>query len=324
MLLDVARHKLYEAVITLSVIALAMVISGILLADGSTAYEGGAPLGVLVDNFQYKHNILATIIGFVLSIHLCFSLTRATVRSHLYGANSFAMMSILPLVLLIFATQGATLLNIVIALLSCESLRRILFAFNSDRRQQALFEAMFALGIMPLIESSLFIIVCLSPLILVSLRCSLRETIIGVVGAFLPIFIYSYIVWFGGDGFWQCVAEFYERMLTPASESVMGVMTIPHLAACALLGLLGVGSIALYLSNRMSMTLAARHAWRFILSAIVMLAVSFALLPSASTTLLLAVAVMVSLITPIIFLRLNIPLATLVYVILLGCAIAAV
>ena len=322
MLFDVARHKLFEAVITLSVLALAMALSGILLADGSTTFSGGAPLGVLIDNFQHEHYILATIVGFVLSVHLCFGLTRATVRSHLYGANSFAMMSVLPLVLLLFATMGYTLLNVVIASLSCEALRRILYAFSSDRRQQAIFTAMFALGLMPLIEGSLFIIVCLSPLILVSLRCSARETIVGVVGVLLPMFIYSYIVWFCGGEFMQCIASFYERMLLPSSESITAMLSIPHLVACGILVLLSVGSVVLFLRDRMSMTLAARHAWRFILSAILLLAMSFVVLPSASVTMLLLLAMVLSLIVPILLLRLSTPLAMLAYLIMLGCGIA--
>jgi hypothetical protein len=154
------------------------------------------------------------------------------------------------------------------------------------------------------------------------LRCSPRETIIGIVGALLPIFIYSYIVWFCGGEFTQCLASFYERMLLTSTESVVNMLTLPHIIACGLFVLLAVGSIVLYLRERMSMTLATRHAWRFILSAILLLAMSFVVLPSASVTMLLLLAMVLSLIVPILLLRLSTPLAMLAYLIMLGCGIA--
>lgn len=323
MIFDVARHKLFEAVATLVVLALAMAISGILLADGAAGHGGGAPLGVLVGNFQHAHNIIASIVGFVLTTHLTFGITRAAVRSHLYGANSFATMSIIPLALLLFATLGATLSNVVVALLVSEAVRRILYAFNSDRRQQAIFTALLALGVMPLMDSSLFVVVCALPLILVALRCSPRETIIGIVGIALPIFTYAYVVWCSGGEFIQSIAAFYERMLMPSHVDYGALLSIPHLTFGGLLVLLGIGSVALYLRERMSMTLATRYAWSFILSSILLLIASFVLLPSASVALLVVIVMAVSMVTPILLLRISTPVASIIYLLLLACVIIA-
>ncbi len=323
MILDVARHKFLEAVATLFILALVVVFSGVLLPGGSVLeYSGGgAPLGVLVSELQHSHRVIASLLAFILTIHLSFGITRATIRSHLFVANSFATMSIIPLVLLLFATSGATLLNICVVWLAVEAIRRIFFAFSSDRRRQAVFTAMLALGVMPLMDSSLFIIVCALPLLLISLRSSLGDMVIATAGMVLPIFIYTYIVWCGGGEFVPTVEMFYERMVAVAPFNVVESISMPQIIAGGVFTLLCILSVVLYLRNSMSMLLATRLAWRFIISSTILLVAAFVLLPSASLSMLLLVAVLVGITTPMLLLRLSTPIAMLLYLLLLGCAV---
>lgn len=323
MIFDVARHKFLEAVATLFILALVVVFSGVLLNDSSmpTYSGGGAPLGMVIGELQQSHSVIASLLSFILILHLCFGITRASIRSHLFVANSFATMSIIPLVLLLFATSGATLLNLCVAWLAVEAIRRIFFAFSSDRRHQAVFTSMLALGMLPLMDSSLFIVVCALPLLLISLRSSLRDVVIATTGMTLPIFTYAYIVWCGGGEFVATLAMFFERMVETTSVNVVDTMTVPQIVAGGIFALLGIFSVVLYLRNSMSMLLATRLAWRFIISSILILSLTLLLLPSASVAMLVLVTLLVGITIPMFLLRLSTPLAALIYVLMLGCAI---
>lgn len=323
MILDVARHKLFEALITLVAFALATTVCTIAMPS-SIDYSGGvAPLGALIGDFQRSHNILATIIGFVLVVHLSMMATRATVRSHLYVSNSFAVMSIMPLMLMMLMTPRSALATIVVALLTAEAMRRLFYAFSSQRRKNAVFTAMLALGTLPLVDCSLLVVVATLPLIVIALRCSLRDLIIAVTGMLLPIFIYAYVVWCSGGAFGEAIISLYDAMLAPSTLAVDSYLTLPRIVSCSLLLLMGIGSVVLYMRRRMSMTLAARHIWRFMLSAVTLLAVAFALLPSTTESSYVVVAMLVCVMSPMLLLQLSTLVAILIYVTMMGFAIAA-
>lgn len=322
MIFDVARHKLIEAIITLSIIALATVICNIAIPSAEVVDTTTAPLGMLIAEFQQSHNIISTILGFVLIFRLSMMVTRTTVRTRIYDANSFGAMSVVPLAIMMLATPYTMLTTIVVAMLVAEAMRRIFFAFSSEQRINAIFTAMLALGTLPLIDSPLFVVVCALPLIVIALRCSLRDFIIAVVGMILPIFTYAYIVWCLGGDFGATIEMFYHSMLTPSLVDVEALFTLPRIGAIVILLLVGLCSVVFYAMNSRSMKPATRHTWDFMISSVLLLCGAFVLLPSITATSLVVITMLVSTMTPMLFLRLGTLLSMLIYVVILGLSVA--
>lgn len=305
MFLDIARHKLYEAVLTLVIIALATAVCTIAIPSVEVAEAVPAPLGALIAEFQLSHNILAAIIGFVFIARLSMIVTRTTVRTHLYDVNSFGAMAMVPLAIMMLATPHATLNTIVVAMLAAEAMRRLFYAFSSEQRMNAIFTAMLAMGTMPLVDSALFIVVCALPLIAVAIRCSLRDLVIAIVGMILPIFTYAYVVWCSGGEFGDTLAALYHSMLTPAVVNIGGFMTLPRLGALGVLFVVGMCSVGMYLFRSRSLKPAVRHIWRFMISTVVLLGAALALLPSTTASSMVVVTLTLSTMTPMLFLRLG-------------------
>lgn len=322
MILDVARHKLPEAVITLVIIALATVVCNIAMPS-SEAAATTAPLGIAIAEFQQSHNIISALLGFVLIFRLSMMVTRMAVRSHLYDVNSFGAMSIVPLAIMALTTPGDALSTIVVAMLAVEAMRRLFYAFSSEQRMNAIFTAMLAMGAMPLMDSALFVVILALPLIIVALRCSLRDLIIAVVGMVLPIFIYAYVVWCSGGAFTDTIAMLYHNMLEPSQLSTEAYLSTPRIAALSLLLFIGLCSVVLYASKSSSLKPATRHIWDFMVSTVVLLGAALMLLPSTTATSIVVVAIVVSTMAPMLFLRLGTLTAVLLYMALATISVVA-
>ncbi len=323
MILDVARHKLIEAIATLVIIALATVICNIVLPAELVANTSSAPLGALITEFQRSHSILAALVGFALLIRLSMTVTRTTVRSHLYDVNSFGAMSIVPLAIMMLATPHAMLSTIVVATLVAEAMRRLFYAFSSEQRMNAIFTAMLAMGALPLVDCSLLVVVLALPLIVLSLRCSFRDLVIAVVGMLLPIFTYAYVVWCSGGLFGDAVATLWHGMLEPSPLAMQTYLTLPRIVGMAMLLLIGLCSVALYIMRGRSQKPAVRHIWLFMISAVLLLGTTFALLPSTSIPSLVVVAIIVSTMAPMLFLHLSTLLSVVIYLLLAALAVVA-
>lgn len=324
MILDIARHKLYEALLTLVLLALATVISAVATLDVATVAEvNNAPLGAIIHAFEVAHPIISAIVSFVVIVYLAFIATRSTVRTHIFGANSFAAMTLVPLAIMGFASEGDMLTTAILAWLAVEALRRLFFAFGSEERLHAIFSSLLAIGAMPLLDSSMFVGVLALPMFLVALRVGVREMIIGIVGMLLPIFTYAYVVWCMGGGFVDSLVEPYYNLLEPSGLTLEGYFVMPRLVLMATLLMSTIVAVVLYLRNRLALTLVARHVWRFTTTTILLLAASLVLLPSATSASYVVIGVVMSMLAPMFFLRVNTLIAIALYILMICSSVAA-
>ena len=322
MILDIARHKLYEALLSLMGLALAMVVMGLVTPSEAVPYDV-APLGALLIGFEASHPIVSAIVCFVLTLYLAFKATRTTVRTHLYGANSFAVMTLSPLVVMGLATAGGMLRAVVVAWLVVETLRRIFYAFGSEERKHAIFTAMLAIGTLPLMDSALSVALLTLPLVLVALRVGGREAIVGVAGALLPIFAYAYVVWCSGGEFIESFLYPFRAMGEPSGMEVVDYLCMPRVVMLATLGVMTLAGGYAYLRNRLALSLVARQAWRFIITTLVVGIAVVVLLPSATSATYVALGIVVAMVLPMLILRLSTMLSVALYILLLSGGVAS-
>ena len=321
MFLDVARHKLYEALVTLVAVAVTIVVATVAMPTSPLSHSA-APLTVLLGEWQLSHPIVAAIVSLALLLRLAFMATRSAVRTHLYGVNSFATMTLAPLAIMALADRGAILSTMLLAWLVVETLRRLFFAFGSEERLHAIFTAMLAIGAMPLLDSALSVFVLALPMVLISLRVGGREAIIAIVGALLPIFSYAYISWCCGANFVDTIVAPFEAIVEPSGMDMPSYLAMPRMAVLVTLVVMTLASIALFLRYRLALTLVARHAWRFVVGTLILLVASAVLLPSVTPATIMTLGVVVSVILPMLMLRLSTLISIALYILLVCGSLA--
>jgi hypothetical protein len=181
---------------------------------------------------------------------------------------------------------------------------------------------MLAVGAMPLLDSFMFVALLATPLILVSLRCGLREMVICIVGALLPIFTYAYVTWCGGGGFASALAEPYHNMMAPSMLSVEEYFVLPRMVLMGTMLLAMLLSMVMYFRNRLALTLVARHIWGFAVSTLIIMAVALVVLPSPSAASFVCPAILMSMFAPMFFLRMNTLIAVALYILMISSAVA--
>ncbi len=319
MILDIVRHKFTEALFVLIIFAASSLVAALYTpADAalSAATTEGAPLGMWLNDFAAEHNILAAIISMPLFCYAVLRLTRATIRTKLYPTSTFATMAIAS-VTLMATTSGADYFKLlVVATLACECLGRLIGCFRPRTKANRLFSAMIAAGCMPLIDGRLTIAILVILTLIVLLRHSVRETIIAIAGALLPLFAVSYIEWCCGGEFYAQYIALWNSILRPENYSYESYATLPRLIFLALLTLMQICSSTIYTSDRMSLGPGVRNAWEFMQISFYLLAVVYILLPSTSVAAFVVVAILSAPMLPLLFLKLPPYLSLLLFAII--------
>lgn len=320
MILDVVRHKFAEALLMLLFLALSAMVAAMCvsaLPEGVVANV--APMRPVLHSFAVNHHILAALIILPLFCSAALRLARATIRISLYPESTMAAIAIAAVVLLATTSSGEAFVLMIIAFLMCYSLGRLLGCFGPSMRVQRLFSAMLAIGCMPLIDSSLLAVVIVTPLLVIFVRRTLRESIISIVGVLLPLFAYSYIVWCLGGNFTTTVIAIWNDMLTPAYSNITTYITLPRMIFVAMLVVMQLSSSVIYISDRMSLGPGVRHAWSFLQLFFAALLLLTVFLPSASSALFVVATLPTIAMLPLLLMRVPAYLSTLLFFILLSC-----
>ena len=308
MILDVARHKFYEGVITLLVIATIVAIRSSMLNTGvvPTSEEYTlSPVALFVDSFEAKHPIIAALAIFALVMHASLRLARSTVRFNIYGAASMAAISLTALLIAGMGIGEHTLRIMLIASLTAESIGRLFYCLGPNMRLHYLFTAMLSLGITPLLDGSMLAMVILALLLILTLRSNPREMVTTIAALTLPMFAYCYIRWCMGLGFGTSAMELWHGMLQPSTIDITEYFDIKRLILLGVLLFLTLCSAFLYRSERLSMSRTTRNIWGVMQATMLILIPTFAFLPSTSAASMVVLSIIAATMIPIFFVKMG-------------------
>lgn len=304
-------------------ILLAITAMGVALyapAQATSAIADAAPLATIIENFAVKHNIIAGILILPLFCSAVLRLSRATIRISLYPASTMAAIALAAVVLLAMTSGAEALKLMIIAFLACYCLGRLLGCFGPSIRSQRLFASMLAAGCMPLIDSALLAVLVIFLLLIIFIRRTLRESVIAIVGATLPLLVYSYITWCLGGEFSSTIIALWQDITTPAHTEISTYATLPRMIFVTLLVIMQLSTSAVYISDRMSLGPGVRHAWNFLQLLFAAMAILCIALPATSPSLFVVATLPVVTMLPMLLMRIPAYLSTLLFVILLAAA----
>lgn len=331
MILDVARHKFYEGFFTLAIMTIVMIATFIFCSDDvAHVAMPDTPFMALVASLTGGVVFVEKLAAIVLYMASALTLARSAIRTHIYTADTMAPLALCAVVMMPLILVGETINQSVVVLLLSTALGNIFYCFGPHRCLHHLFVAMVAAGILAIAVPGFVVITLALCIALILARKRLREATITVAGMLLPMFVQCYVLWLMGDGFTDAVAELWRSMMEPWSADVVARITtmielpIPRLVFIAFVIIMQLTSSVLYLTEHDVHSPVVRGAWR---------AMHFIWIVTLATTLLSTtplwlpftmVAVVSAVMLPMFFIRSNMMVATLVYLLLIASAIAAI
>ncbi|MFI3333283.1 MAG: hypothetical protein SNI51_06900 [Rikenellaceae bacterium] len=199
---DITRQQPFSSLVTLFVTS---IIGFFILLSGSHSLAefvvSDSVLGVYVTELQHNYRVWSAIIA---SVALMLSATwlgqMISVHS-LYGGSTSLHLPLLGVLLWSTLLGGEPLLASLVLTLVVVALGSLYIASRGSGYISALFDASFALSILPLLYSPSIILWVAMPLILIFVGATLREWVVAVVGLMLPFCLVSYIYWLFGYDF---------------------------------------------------------------------------------------------------------------------------
>ena len=322
MIFDVARHKFSEGLITLMLFALVAMVAAFFSSD-VVPVQSGAPLHGVVQQFATNHSVLSALLMFPLLIYSGLRFARAAVRIGLYSSSSLALLALGGVAMFALITTPNYLSLMVIVLLASELLGRMLYCFGPNMHLGYLFTAMLAMGLLPLVDSSLIPFVLVLLFLVIIVRRSIRETLISLVGAVLPTFIYCYIVWLLNGEFGAAFMEIWNVSMEGAGRGfLLSYLTIPRLVFLGMTLFLTICSLIAYYGVRVTLVDSSRVVWRLLIVLVLILVAMLVLLPVATPAVVVILVLVMTLMLPHLFIRIDVLTATVVYLLWVASAVA--
>jgi hypothetical protein len=324
MILDVARHKFADGVATLLLCTLTLIVFVAVGVDGgATEVASYSPLMSLLANATFGIPFVEKSLVVILYITSVLSLSRATLRTHIYPADTMAAMALTAVMMLPMVVGPYALHQAVIMLLSAFALGNMLFCFGPRKSTHRLFGAMIAAGLLPVVEASLMVVPIAMAITHIAARKRLREAIVVVTGILLPLFATFYIAWLSGEGFTESALTWWRSATAPIASNMLDTMPIPRLCFFALALFLQLVAAIMHYAQRDTHTATSRGAWRAMQFTLLVVALALIFMPSASDSLLSIGVILTAAMLPTLFVCSEAIVSTLAYVALIGLAFAA-
>lgn len=303
MILDIARHKFYEGLLFLLVIATIAVASGFVMVDEAVANATitSAPLQPMLRDFTIEHTAMAAIISLILILATSIILTRASVIHSLFQISILATMSLSAVIILGIGIHGNILSTLFIAYIASEAINRICYCVAPDPKLHHMFTAFMALGAMPLFDSSMLAPVLLAPVVLILSQKKPREVLVAFIGLLLPTFIYSYISWCKGGPFLEGVTTIWHGMITPSALADGNYLSLPRLIMLGAVAFIQICTSLIYLNDRLSLSPTSREIWKMLQILVLIFTACFIVLPSTSPASFMVIGLCISVMAPLLF-----------------------
>lgn len=324
MILDIARHKFYEGIITLLITTIVMII---LLAtsagDSGIASAPDSPLMSLISSATFGSGFVEGLITVILYVVSILTLSRSTLRTHIYTADTMAPIALCSVMLLPMITTGDALHQAVVVYFMSHAMANIFYCFSHRKCFHRLFAAMVAAGTLALVDASLTIVPVTMALALIAARKKLREAVVVVVGMLLPLFAYCYVEWLCDVNFSDSLQLWWRSLVTPLSLNMFDNIKLTRLIFIAFVVFLQATSVVLHIYQREIHSSVVRGSWRAMQLMFVAALCCALLLPSASDSLLTVIVMIASAMLSMYFINSGTMLSVVSYVALLSLAIAA-
>ena len=324
MILDIARHKFYEGLITLLAMAIVLVVLlAVSLGDSGLSLVPESRVMSLISSATLGNGFVEGAIVVIIYVLSVLSLSRFAIRTRIYPINTMAPLALCAVMMMPMLVVGDALRQAMVVMLLSIALGNMFFCFGPRRCIHRLFAAMVAAGTLAVVDGSLIVVPVVMCLALVAARKKLREALATVVGMLLPLFTFCYVEWLLGGGFGDSALEWWRGIATDLSLNILDNLTITRIIFIAFIVFLQATAMVLNFVHRDLYASVVRGAWRSLQLLFVALLGSLLLLPSAADSSLTALVVVGAASLTMYFVNCGLFAGVLSYMALISLTIAA-
>ena len=324
MILDIARHKFYEGLITLLAMAIVLVVLlAVSLGDSGLSLAPESRVMSLISSATLGNGFMEGAIVVIIYVLSVLSLSRFAIRTRIYPINTMAPLALCAVMMMPMLVVGDALRQAMVVMLLSIALGNMFFCFGPRRCIHRLFAAMVASGTLAVVDGSLIVVPVVMCLVLVAARKKLREALATVVGMVLPLFTYCYVEWLLGGGFGDSALEWWRGITANLSLNILDNLTITRMIFVAFIVFLQATAMVLNFVHRDLYSSVVRGAWRSLQLLFVALLGSLLLLPSAADSSLTALVVVGAASLTMYFVNCGLFAGVLSYMAIISLAIAA-
>lgn len=318
---NVIRQPLPVATLTF----LAVMVAAFVRTWITQEFAGGlpavaAPLGRHTAALRESWPLLSGAASVVMLSAAGFLTGRSSVRAELYPIRCFLAMPLFGvagcgLVLSYdYLTQSLTLLLIALAS------RNFYNSFHRHYCFDRMFRGSLYTGLLPLIYAPAVGLLLLIPLVILLFRRTLREAVVALTGALLPLFFVSFAHWAAGGGFDDPARQIAAALTAPSHYRFFDGLTLFSLIGWGLILFLLICSVAAVLMNIHTLRTKPRNILLYN-SYYLLIAAGIAFAPGSTTVTTALAAPAVATLLPVALTRFNSTVSAMFYMVLLALSL---
>ncbi len=314
MKLNIIRQSWLTALLTLTAITVAALVRrSLYIYTPELVVESQLPLlGFSVTDFQIAYPVAASVIIICIILFGGLYIGHLCAKNALYRINCFVAIPMFGVVACSMLLSEVSLPAFVTALVTIIAMKKLYHSCSTTYRFSDVFQGSALIGVLPFVYAPASVLLLLVPLAMVTMRRSMRETVVAFSALLFVSALVSYIWWGCGGEFTTPVMGVVEALLAPSGFSLFtGTSPLMLGLMCATL-CVTLCSVIILIAERRSVPKRAHCLLLFNAGAFVV-ALSMFFLPSVTAGALAILAIPVSMLTPILLVTVSEKAADIIY-----------
>lgn len=250
-----------------------------------------APFDVELANSEYRERVISIVMAMLLT--LCCGMVEGKMLPRSGLSSSYCTLPI-PLYGLLscgVVVASDTLATAAASLCFAVALYLLIRSLHYAGEKDSVFFASVLLGTMVLLSPTTVVLLAIIPMAVFVLALSLRQTLLMIIGYLLPLFVASYVVWYGGSDFWTFGQSLIYALTTPQMAEIESFPYLSLVMLAVVVAILIWGAVYAFIRpDKIFLLARVRHSFYFFVW-VTLLSLSMLFIPACDLSIFAIVAV---------------------------------
>ena len=317
---QVTQHRILDLAATLILIVIVSTLRVVLQPAGDEMVANTtAPIGILLQNLQTKIPNLSAIVWAIAVTIAGLGVGRYAAKYSIYPAYTLMAIPVLGTVATAVMVSGDFLVSSAALLLMLYATKYLHRGVMRTKGFGDLSLAMLCFGAIPLVFAPAAIFYVVIPILAIVVHNSWREWVVTLSSLVFPLVAVCYWSWCAGAEFLSPAEQIYNSMLTPSEFKLFSTLNPASILLLGVVIMMVLCAVSLIISDRYSLKVNSRALMRFN-SLLFVACIAIFILPSCTATIFALIAVPISMIVPMIFVRMGVGFTETLYRLMLLAA----
>ncbi len=301
----VTQHRIFDLAITLFVIAIAATLRAAFCPVGDeTIANTPTPIGILLQNLQASIPSLSAVIWCIVVMYAGLSVGRYAAKYSIYPAYTLMAIPILGVMATAVIVSGDYLVSSAVLLLMLYATKFIHRCVMRTKSFGDLSLAFLLYGVIPLVFAPAAALYVVLPILVLGLYNSWRQWLVAVCSLIFPLLSVCYWGWCAGEEFLNPAQLIYNSAFADSEFHLFSTLNPASILLLGVLIMMVLCTISLVISDRYSLKVNSRTAMRFN-SFMLAACIALCFLPSSTATTFVLMSVPLSMLVPLMFVRMG-------------------